>query len=329
MQSRTKLIGSLVLVLALALGLVLAQPIFGQNAQQASSEYYAETGHSIAAPFLAFFQAHGGVQIFGYPITEKLVIDQVVVQYFQRARMEVNAQGEITLTNLAEEMGYSRQPLASNEIEPDTPYRLYFPATGHSTSYAFLAYFQQHGGERIFGLPITEPIMENGRLVQYFQRQRMEWWPERAPNERVQLTLLGTTYAEQRINAQQMAPMRDNREQPNGATPTPPVTRLIASVSIKEPIARQSGTQTIYVLVTDQSGLPLAGANVEVVVHSSLKDHPYSGFVTSDRGIAAVTFPIQPDSPGKTIAVDVTVTHPAYAGLSTTARTSYFMWWGP
>lgn len=328
MQSRTKLIISLVLVLIMALGLAVVQPIFGNNALQASSEYYAETGHTVEAPFLTFFQDYGGIQIFGYPITEKLVIDNVTVQYFQRARMEVNAQGTITLTSLAEEMGYSRQPLTGAEIEPDTPYRRFFPESGHSTSYAFLVYFERHGAETVFGLPITEPIMENGRLVQYFQRQRMEWWPERVPSERVQLTLLGTAYAEQRIDPQLMEPVRV-RALPGGATATPPVTRLIASVSIKEPIARQSGTQTIYVLVTDQSGLPLAGANVEVVVHASLKDHPYTGFSTSDRGIAAVTFPVQPDSPGKTIAVDVTVTHPGYSGLATTARTSYFMWWGP
>lgn len=328
MQSRTKLMGGLVLVLIVALGLAIVQPIFGNGALQATREYYAETGHNVEAPFLTFFQDYGGVQIFGYPITEKIVIDNVSMQYFQRARMEVNAEGGITLTSLAEEMGYSRPPLTGAEIEPDTPYRRFFLESGHSTSYAFLAYFERHGGTTVFGLPITEPFMENGRLVQYFQRQRMEWWPERAPSERVQLTLLGTAYAEQRINPEEMEP-EPARPVPGGATTTPPVTRLIVSVSIKEPIARQSGTQTIYVLVTDQSGQSLAGANVELVVHASLKDHPYSGFSTSDRGIAAVTFPVQPDSPGKTIAVDVTVTHPAYSGLSTTARTSYFMWWGP
>jgi hypothetical protein len=48
----------------------------------------------------------------------------------------------------------------------------------------------------IFGYPISEPIQENGLLVQYFQRNRFEYHPQNA-NSRfdVLLGLLGTDLA--------------------------------------------------------------------------------------------------------------------------------------
>ena len=67
----------------------------------------------------------------------------------------------------------------------------YFPLTGHNVSGAFLSFFDSHGGIDTFGLPRTDAFEENGRLVQYFQRHRMEWWPENPPAWQVQLALIG------------------------------------------------------------------------------------------------------------------------------------------
>ncbi|MDA8217841.1 MAG: VanW family protein [Dehalococcoidales bacterium] len=67
----------------------------------------------------------------------------------------------------------------------------YFPLTGHNVEGVFLSFFDQNGGIDVFGYPRTEAFEENGRLVQYFQRHRMEWWPENPPPWQVQLALLG------------------------------------------------------------------------------------------------------------------------------------------
>lgn len=67
----------------------------------------------------------------------------------------------------------------------------YFPATGHNVSGAFLAFFERYGGIDTFGYPRTEAFTESGRLVQYFQRHRMEWWAENQYPWQVQLTLIG------------------------------------------------------------------------------------------------------------------------------------------
>lgn len=44
----------------------------------------------------------------------------------------------------------------------------------------FRAYYDQHGGEPIFGRPISPPLSVNGRTFQWFERARLEEWPEYA-----------------------------------------------------------------------------------------------------------------------------------------------------
>src|SRR5262245_50077288 len=54
--------------------------------------YFVQTGHSLCGAFLTYWQANGGLERFGYPITEPL--DEELpgwfgtVQYFERRRME-------------------------------------------------------------------------------------------------------------------------------------------------------------------------------------------------------------------------------------------------
>jgi hypothetical protein len=52
-------------------------------------QYFAETGHTVCFSFLDFYRSHGGVDMFGYPITEWFVeADGRIVQYFQHVKME-------------------------------------------------------------------------------------------------------------------------------------------------------------------------------------------------------------------------------------------------
>jgi hypothetical protein len=73
----------------------------------------------------------------------------------------------------------------------------YFPETGHTVRGEFLDYFNQHGGLRIFGYPITEEFVLNGRTMQYFQRARLDLFPERPAGQRVQLGALGEALGKQ------------------------------------------------------------------------------------------------------------------------------------
>lgn len=50
--------------------------------------YFPNTGHSIQHGFYTYWQAHGGLAIFGYPISEEIKEGDYVVQWFERARFE-------------------------------------------------------------------------------------------------------------------------------------------------------------------------------------------------------------------------------------------------
>jgi hypothetical protein len=56
----------------------------------------------------------------------------------------------------------------------------------------FLEYYNLHGGERIFGRALSPEMEDNGRKYQWFERARLEQWPEHAGTQyAVQSGLLG------------------------------------------------------------------------------------------------------------------------------------------
>jgi hypothetical protein len=57
------------------------------------ARFFAETGHNLEGSFLAYWDSHGGLTQFGYPISEEFVetledSKPYTVQYFERARFE-------------------------------------------------------------------------------------------------------------------------------------------------------------------------------------------------------------------------------------------------
>ncbi len=166
-----------------------------------SARYFPETGHWVSGKFLAFFEAHGGLDIFGYPRTEVMISDGREVQYFQRARFESWPENrppyDVQLMLIGDAvMGPADPPIPADQIPPpsDTS-RTYFPQTGHTISGAFRDFFNRHGGLMIFGYPTSEPYSgPSGFLIQRFQRARMEFHPELPPAYQVSLGLLGDEY---------------------------------------------------------------------------------------------------------------------------------------
>ncbi len=70
-----------------------------------------------------------------------------------------------------------------------------FPETGHTVSGQFLTFWQNNGGLPVFGYPLSDVVVENGRAVQYFERQRFEYHPENQAPFNILLGLLGTQKA--------------------------------------------------------------------------------------------------------------------------------------
>jgi hypothetical protein len=62
--------------------------------------YFAETGHNVSALFYAYWQAHGGLFVNGFPISEAFSETSptdhkpYTVQYFQRERYEAHPENQ-------------------------------------------------------------------------------------------------------------------------------------------------------------------------------------------------------------------------------------------
>lgn len=156
--------------------------------------YFPETGHTVARGFLAFWKANGGIPIFGYPLTEEFTEDGRTVQYFERARMEyypefAGSPNVIQLGQLGREYTKGRY-FVNIDFFPSRSDRYFFKETEHSLAGAFLRFWNENGGVRIFGYPVSEEINEEGRTVQYFERARLEYHPE-TPDREVQVSDLG------------------------------------------------------------------------------------------------------------------------------------------
>jgi hypothetical protein len=163
------------------------------DAASADTIFFKETDTYVFAPFAEYWAKNGGLSIFGYPITPDFEQGNSRVQWFERARFEVPTtatsaqQVTLGLLGLDARNKIVDPPLAS----PPAPDRRFFAETGHSLGGAFRAYWEARGGIAIFGLPITEEIVENGRTVQYFERARFEFHPESPPDQQVQLGQIG------------------------------------------------------------------------------------------------------------------------------------------
>ena len=289
-----------------------------------TSLYFPQTGHSVQGDFLRFFNTRGGLAIFGYPLTEAFQEGVRFVQYFQRARMEAfpeNSDPDKTqLGPLGEQLGYAAGPIPAAEIPPtNDPNRRYYTETQHTVAYAFLTYFDKHGGLEIFGYPITEFKLENGRIVQYFQRARMEWHPELPADQRVQLGNLGEIYALTRLDPSLLQPP-SAAYRPN----VPQITTLSAKASLRWAITGTTGQQILHVYVSDQRGRPVSGAAAAAVVRfpSGNVNVPLSA--TDANGHAQAMFPLSKVNPGQSVVVQVRT---SWATLVAETQTSFFVWW--
>lgn len=75
---------------------------------------------------------------------------------------------------------------------------LYFEQTGHhlSNRAGFLDFWRANGQVLLFGYPVSEELVEGGRIVQYFERARCEFHPELLGQPgQVQLGLIGRELA--------------------------------------------------------------------------------------------------------------------------------------
>jgi hypothetical protein len=313
------LLWSITLFLNLVVILTIMPGVAGQS--PAADERPFPTGFVVRGEFLRFFDGHGGIEVFGYPLTIEFEEEGRLVQYFHRGRMELHPENptaqRVVLGQLGALLMTAESPLAEPQLQPG---QRFFPETGHTVVAAFLRYFEARGGADFFGYPITEMMVENGRIVQYFQRARLEWHPDNPPGLRVQLGKLGEIYLDR---FPPPAEVRDPAAGGSRRVVLPEVTSLDVVASVSYPFAGQNQPQTLYVFVYDQERNPLAGAQIRVVVHFADGDREIVLSETDELGLSWQVFDVGPVPVGETVAIDVVV---SYGGVEGRTQTSFLVW---
>jgi hypothetical protein len=168
----------------------------------------------------------------------------------------------------------------------------------------------------VFGYPITELKIENERIVQVFQRARMEWRQELPPGQKVQLARLGlTTFDFHKLDPKLKEPVP-------GVIRS--VTRLNLRASVGDPVPQRSGIQPIYVFVTDQHNKALENVLVTAVVHFASGDQNFAFPFSNVLGKTQIEIPFGQSKPGNLVSIDITATFRNVIGQT---RTSFLPWW--
>jgi Tol biopolymer transport system component len=181
-----------------------------------AAQCFAQTGHCLRGRFLSYWTAHGGLAQFGYPISDELIEEGRTVQYTERARLEwhpeyAGSASEVLLGLLGADLAAGRADAGAVPFQRVAPpvgasgAGRYFSETGHTLSPPLRAYWERGGGLPVFGYPLSEAFNEvnpsDGKtyLVQYFERNRLEYHPEYAgtPSEML-LGLLGVQELDRR-----------------------------------------------------------------------------------------------------------------------------------
>lgn len=325
----------LILGFALVLPLCLGWVPSAQTQAGEGYRYFKETQHVVRGEFLEFFDRYGGLTIFGYPKTEPFVQGGFLVQYFQNARFELHPENpdpyRVQLGLLGVDLNYERSRVAP----PNSNSRLrhYFPETGHTVTYAFLEFFKAKGGIDVFGYPITEVYYENGRMVQYFQRMKLEWYSGDRSNP-VRIGNLGELYLEvyrDRIppEAQQGVADTQIQEPVPGETPGVPGASsggLRATMSLRYSVLDQQKNQVASVLVNSVGGQPRPNAQVQIQQFNSagklLDTSPV--IFTDAQGFVRVPLSVSGGHNGENILVRATAT---FGTLQTVVEDVFMLWW--
>jgi hypothetical protein len=291
--------------------------------QGAPTQYFPSTAHNVSGEFWTYYQSIPNASyVFGAPITEQFTDAQSgrLVQYFQRARFEYYPENpsdqHVKLTALGSYVFQHSKP--EGTLDMFTPIGCRFYAdTGFSLCYAFLEFFDRNGGESIFGKPTTPFVFYNGRIVQYFERARFEWFPENADGEKVVLAELGRIYFD-------IVPEDANRLQAVRAENTPgDVRELFPRAFTWKAVTRLDDSQAVYVLVQDQTFNPVAGATAVVTISWPQGGAQSLALTTNELGLVTVPLQVQGQPHGSLVLIDVEV---IYQGLSKKTQTSFRVW---
>jgi hypothetical protein len=283
------------------------------------ARYFPQTGHLVQDEFFTYYlSAANPAAVFGYPITDAYLQNGIKIQYFERARFEQRpdapADLPVTLTSLGFLLFDPKNPGQIVAVSPGLPDCRTFPETGFQVCYAFLEFFDQNGGTALFGNPISDIVIQDGWMVQYFLRARFEWHPERPSGQRVVLSDLGRIYFNQNEDPALLRPNLDSLT-------SQVVLSIKAQAFVAQSVLSNGEMQTVTVIVKDQNYLPIANAQVTVVTQPDIQGTILP--LTDGNGLTRLTYPVG----GLPIGLNPITVVVHYQTLQTQTITSFRIWW--
>jgi hypothetical protein len=272
-------------------------------------------GFSVDARFSSYYLENGGEEIFGVAISQAFEEDEIgtLVQYFENARLElVNVPDggmQVKTSSLSMMLGYWEAPL---EFIDEKDGCRFYHETGHQVCHAFLEYYEDHGGPEVFGYPISEFRFEDDRVVQYYQRFRLDWF-EAEEGQPVRPGPLGKLHI---ARIDQSAYGAD-------VTPVKEAAGLIILSSVERSSTKMSDNQTLYLLVQNQDRQALQGAAATLIAHFPDEDRMMVLPLTDNNGRSQITFEFENQPPGFQVSLEITV---VYEGLTRNARESFMIY---
>lgn len=305
-------------ILVLLTGLS-ARPL---QAQGGNERYFERTQHYVRGEFLVFYDSIANAELLlGAPITEAgkdRFRDNVTVQYFEKGRLELDITGKpgerVSIADLGRLLFDETQRGVPQDYSANANNRCrLFPETGKNVCYEFRNFYDAHEGVKYFGLPISDTELLDGRLVQYFERARLEWQPERAVGQRVVLTPLGLIYVEK------IEGIRSSIIDAPGD--------LDVTVFVDDALLGSDEQQTVFIRVT-RNGQPVS--NLTPIVHVLYPDlseqNLRPSLKTDQDGLTSATFPLsQSVQPNRVVNIRVEVL--TSEGSTGEAFTWFRTWW--
>ena len=309
--------GLLLLLLAAGVGVFLLLRVRSEP----RGRHYPQTGFSVDPAFLVFYDEHGGPRIFGYPISEATLDAErgVVVQYFERGVLEIGPRQdgvlEVRPGALGRILGKAEPGIEDGEAISGCAF---YAQTGHYVCHQFLEFYLRNGGPELFGYPIAEYRIEQGRMVQYFENFRLDWLP--GEEEQIQIAPLGMAYLElSQAAAGPVASVVASREEREEAP-----AGLRVQTSVHPPFGGASGEQQVFVVVSDEQGRPIQGAAVFMIARFGDQPRAFLLPKTDQEGRSGLRLAYADQQPNTSVQLDFWV---VYRGLQAQTRDSFLIWW--
>ncbi len=183
----------------MSVGLFLAATVSPALAQETSE---ASRVYDTAAEFRLIHERLGGAESLGAAISRPYYLGDMLVQYFDRARLERagRSSSEPLGATRVSDLGRYLARLTGESIRPAfQPVQpagngLFFPETEHNIAEPVLTYWRNHGGLERFGPPVSERHSKGSRSIQWFTKAVLEIRVESSDAGRIEIWDMGREY---------------------------------------------------------------------------------------------------------------------------------------